>query len=141
MTQFQSLETVIPLLQPCIVVEDDAIILLDIEHTLRHLGFSDIRTSTTLAIGSKLADAPDIRLALLDFELGRTVTSLALAEALLQRGIPMVFLTAYGADLQLPSSLAHIPIIAKPFTTETLAATLAGLTRVGAAAKSPCVCS
>lgn len=115
-------------------------ILLDIEHTLRHLGFSDVRTSTTLARGAKLADAPDIRLALLDFELGRRVTSLALAETLLVRGIPIVFLTAYGSDLQLPSALAHIPIIAKPFTTEMLAATLIGLAQAGTAAKNPCVC-
>jgi CheY-like chemotaxis protein len=122
------------------VVEDDTIILLDIEHTLRQLGLSDIHTATTLAKGEALSMLPDIRFAILDFELGRLVTSLPLAETLAARGIHMIFLTAYGADLQLPSSLANVPVLPKPFTTDMLAAKLMEVVGAGMAEARNCAC-
>lgn len=117
----ESFASALRLLEACLVLEDDSIIRLDIEDTLRQLGLSDIRSAASLTAASSLALDSDIRFAILDYEIGKT-NSVSIAETLLARGVPMMFLTAYGNDVQLPAALSHIPILAKPFTTAMLAA-------------------
>jgi DNA-binding NtrC family response regulator len=112
-------------LEPCLVVEDDSIILLDIEQTLKQFGLNDIRTATTASKGEALSEEKDIRLAILDYDLGPLGNSERLAERLSGHGVSVIFLTAYGSNVELPSSLQHIPVLAKPFSTEMLAKMLA----------------
>ena len=114
--------SILPLLgqlEGCLVVEDDSIILLNIEHTLRHLGLMDVRTATTLARAAELATDGDIRFAILDYELGST-TSLPLADQLIAQNATILFLTAHGGGLDLPVPLRHVPVVSKPFTTALL---------------------
>jgi DNA-binding response OmpR family regulator len=110
-------------LDPCLVVEDDSIILLDLEHTLRQFGFSDLRTATTLSKAQMLAADPGIRFAILDYAIGKS-NSLDIAETLTARCTPVVFLTAYGEDVELPPVLSNVPVVSKPFTTAQLARVL-----------------
>jgi DNA-binding response OmpR family regulator len=111
------------MLEPCLVVEDDSIILLDLEHTLRQFGFIDLRTATTLSKAQMLAADPGIRFAILDYALGKS-NSLDIAEKLTARCTPVVFLTAYGEDVELPPVLSNVPVLSKPFTTAQLAKVL-----------------
>lgn len=111
------------LLDACLVVEDDSIIRLDLEETLRGFGLKRVHGAGTLDAGLELASVANISFAVLDFNLGRADT-VPIAMALAARGIPVVFLTAYGAAVELPPALAHLEVIAKPFSSELLAEAL-----------------
>lgn len=117
----EPLASALHFLEACLVVEDDSIIRLDIEDTLRQLGLRDVRSAASLTAAHALVLETELGFAILDYEIGKS-TSLPLAEILLARGVPMMFLTAYGKDVQLPAGLSHIPVLAKPFTTAMLAA-------------------
>jgi CheY-like chemotaxis protein len=104
----------------CLVVEDDTIIRLDIEEILRGLGLTAIHGAGSVAAALEALATEPIRCAVLDFLL-RDENSLAVAEALVARGIPLIFLTAYGEDVVLPAHLRHVRVLSKPFTTAMLA--------------------
>jgi DNA-binding response OmpR family regulator len=109
---------------PCLVLEDDSIILIDIEYTLHSVGYTDVHTATSLARAEEILDACYPVLALLDFEVGAS-NSLRLARKLVERQISFLFLTAYGDTVELPDDLRHIPVVSKPFTTDLLLHTIA----------------
>ncbi|MFN4140847.1 response regulator [Aestuariivirga sp.] len=107
----------------CLVVEDDSIIRLDLEEMLRSFGLRQVLGASSVAAARLIAETAGIRFAVLDYEVGRCNT-LEIAETLASRGIPAMFLTGYGAGLELPDSLAHLPVLSKPFTAELLAEAL-----------------
>lgn len=107
------------LLDGCLVVEDQSVIRIDLEETLRGFGFRNVHGASTSEAAAKIAANAEIRFAILDYELG-CGTSVHVAEALVAKGIPAVFLTAYGAGVDLPESLAHLQVLAKPFSAEFL---------------------
>ena len=107
------------LLDGCLVVEDQSIIRIDLEETLRGFGFRNVHGASTSEAAARIAASSEIRFALLDYELG-SCTSLQVAEALVAKGIPAVFLTAYGTSVELPPGLAHLQVLAKPFSAELL---------------------
>jgi CheY-like chemotaxis protein len=104
----------------CLVVEDDSIIRLDIEETLRGFGFSCVLGASTLEAAAQFVSTVAIRLAVLDYEIGPFNTA-ALAEQLLAAGVPAIFITAHGRALDLPPHLAHLQVVAKPFSSDLLA--------------------
>ena len=75
------------LLGTCLVVEDDSIIRLDIEETLRGFGFSCVLGASTLEAAADIAATAAIGFAVLDYEIGRCNT-VALAEQLRAKGVP-----------------------------------------------------
>lgn len=107
----------------CLVVEDDTIIRLDIEETLRALGLTAVFGAGSVAAALTALAREPVRCAVLDFLL-RDENSIAIAEALMARGIPLLFLTAYGEDVALPAHLRHVRVLSKPFTTALLAEAL-----------------
>jgi CheY-like chemotaxis protein len=111
------------LLGTCLVVEDDSIIRLDIEETLRGFGFSCVLGASTLEAAADLAATAALAFAVLDYEIGRCNT-VALAEQLLARGVPLVFLTAHGQGVELPPSLAGLQVVGKPYSSAMLAEAL-----------------
>ena len=113
----------VELFDSCLVVEDDSIIRLDLEETLRGFGLRCVHGASTVEAAMRIAETADIRFAVLDFDLGRG-NSVAVAELLLARGIPAVFLTGYGRAIELPPSLHHMQVVAKPFSSELLAKAL-----------------
>ena len=106
-----------------LIVEDDAIIALDFEDTIRGFGVQTVRTAPSVARALKLiADrAPDF--ALLDVALA-SERSFAVAERLQTMQIPFVFITAYGSNIVLPAALKGTTTLPKPCTTEKLQAAL-----------------
>ncbi len=117
--------------QDVLLVEDSMIIALDGEDALRALGASSVSTAATVARALGLIDGlPTPSFALLDFNLG-TETSLAVADALRDRDIPILFATGYGDQLDLPERLRHIPVVRKPYGIDTLGRAIAELQAAG----------
>ena len=113
----------VDLLDQCLVVEDDSIIRLDLEQTLKGFGLKHVHGASTLEAATKIISASPIRFAVLDYNVGPANT-VAMAEALTARGVPALFLTAYGTSVELPASLSHVQVLAKPFSSDLLAEAL-----------------
>jgi DNA-binding LytR/AlgR family response regulator len=57
--------------------------------------------------------------ALLDINLG-TETSMPIAHALMEQGVIFAFGTGYGDAVELPASLAQVPVVSKPYSQTTI---------------------
>jgi DNA-binding NtrC family response regulator len=106
-----------------LIVEDDPIIALDFEDTIRGFGVKTIRTAASVAGALELIDdrAPDF--ALLDVGLVRE-KSFAIAERLEALKIPFVFVTGYGAAGTFPAAFEQVPRLPKPCSSDALQALL-----------------
>jgi CheY-like chemotaxis protein len=106
-----------------LIVEDDPIIALDFEDTIRGFGVATIRTAASVAAALELiADrAPDF--ALLDVGLVRE-KSFAIAERLDALKIPFAFVTGYRAAGTFPAAFEQVPRLPKPCSSEALQAVL-----------------
>lgn len=110
-----------------LVVEDEALVAMLVEDALLDAGFSVIGPAATVAEALDLLgqDKPDA--AVLDLNLAGE-TSVPVADALAQRGIPFVVATGYGAA-GLPPEHPAAPVLAKPYDPTELVAVLTRLTR------------
>ncbi len=106
-----------------LIVEDQALIAMDLEDTLMKWGVASVRTVPNVkeATEAMRQFAPDV--AVLDFNLGAE-TSEAIADDLVDKGVPFLFSTGYGDDGMIPARFRHIPIVRKPFDGMSLAAKL-----------------
>ncbi|MEM7695906.1 MAG: HWE histidine kinase domain-containing protein [Pseudomonadota bacterium] len=97
-----------------LLVEDNVIIAMDAEDMLRSLGFAAVEVANSAAAGlSRLSDG-HVDCAVLDINLGNE-TSIPIAEACLERGIPVIFASGYGDPEALPPALRAVPIVIKPY--------------------------
>jgi DNA-binding NarL/FixJ family response regulator len=105
-----------------LVVEDDALVALDLADVIRALGHEVVGPfpSAETAMSASRSDRVDY--GLLDFNLGAT-TSAAVADTLLDRGTPFAFVTGYRPDV-LPERFRRVTVLAKPVLTGQLAALL-----------------
>lgn len=106
-----------------LVLEDEALVAMDLADVLRNLGETVVGPCLTVADALHLLDSTEVDFGILDFNL-RHETSEALADTLLLRSIPFVFLTGYRRT-GLPEKFADVPIFAKPFDERSLADELA----------------
>jgi CheY-like chemotaxis protein len=96
-----------------LIVEDESLIAMLIEDALAELN------CTVAAIASSLSDALDkvssmeFDVAILDVNLNGS-PSYPVAEILVQRRIPFIFSTGYGAS-GVPEAFRAVPVLAKPF--------------------------
>jgi DNA-binding NtrC family response regulator len=111
-----------------LLVEDSTIIALDLEDLLRRDGAADVVVATNLAAGREILAHVAPSVALLDVNLGQE-TSLPLADALQDRGIPYLFLTGYGDDTALSERHRGAPRLTKPIDRKALMDVLEGLLR------------
>jgi len=110
-----------------LVVEDESVIAMLLEDQLEELGYSPLGPAANVAEALSLLakETPDA--ALLDVNLGNEV-SYPVAVALNAAGIPYIFITGYGAT-GLSREFCERPVLAKPFTSASLEATLATVLR------------
>lgn len=112
-----------------LVAEDEALVAMDLGDGLLELGCAQIDTAVTLAELQRLAapDAERYDLAVLDVNLGGQ-PSYAVAEALLDRGVPVIFATGYG---ELPGGRwtddSRVIVLRKPVAAGDLARALTTL--------------
>ena len=100
-----------------LVVEDEPLIALDIEDALTTLGVT-VRLARSIAEARRsLAAVPQPDLVLLDVVLPDG-SSFELAQEILAKGMPLVFLTGY--DHGIPEELRAVTVVDKPFSTEAL---------------------
>jgi CheY-like chemotaxis protein len=106
-----------------LIVEDDLIIALDFEDTIRGFGVKTVRTAANVAKALEMIADRAPQFALLDVGLVHE-KSFAIAERLDALKIPFVFVTGYGADVGLPAEFADKPRLPKPFSVDELQALL-----------------
>lgn len=101
-----------------LIVEDESLIAMLLEDLLSELGYAVAATAPTVAAALAALDAHAIDLAIVDVNLGGTV-SLPVADALVERGLPFLFTTGYG-QMGLPEAYAAWPVLQKPFRKRDL---------------------
>lgn len=106
-----------------LLLEDDAIILMDTEEVLRELGVAEVYTATHADEALALIERHAPEFALLDIAPGR-VTSFEVAKRLHDAGIRFAFLTGYADRASLPSQFARYPCLIKPHSVDALVAVL-----------------
>lgn len=106
-----------------LIVEDNFIIALDLEDSLRKLGVQNIRATSNVAAALAAIKERAPSFALLDVNLGME-TSFEVATRLVALGVPFAFMTGYGENAPFPPDLAQLPRVRKPFTPQSLVAVL-----------------
>jgi CheY-like chemotaxis protein len=108
-----------------LVVEDEYLIRMLLEDMLSELGYALTAAVGSIAEASELAANGDFNVAILDVNLDG-VEIYPVADILLRRGLPFVFVTGYG-ESSLPEPYRGRPTLQKPFQAEQLKAVLASL--------------
>ncbi len=106
-----------------LVVEDNLIIAMDASDILTGMGLKAVHTASTVAEALRVAEANTISVAVLDVNLGKE-TSLPVARFLSERGVPFVLASGYGGQADTLAKFPPAPVVAKPFTVETLSRAL-----------------
>jgi two-component SAPR family response regulator len=110
-----------------LVVEDHFLIALDMEVMLRELGVRMVDLANCIGDALTAIERKPPDFAILDLKLGAKMTALPIAEVLLDRTIPFVFVTGYDDFTVVPVSMRHAPIVRKPVPFADLQAALAAL--------------
>jgi two-component sensor histidine kinase len=109
-----------------LLVEDEAIVAVDVADLLRHAGCKVIGPAMSLRAAMAFADETPFDAAVLDVNLAGEVV-FPLAGILRARGIPFVFLSGYSRSYIWPSEFASVPRFDKPLNAAEL---LTGLTNL-----------
>lgn len=103
-----------------LVVEDSAIIAMDLEFSLEDLGAARVTLAAEPASALAVIDAEGVDLALVDVFLDKE-DGLVVAERLADLAIPFALMTGLGGTPELQARFPGAPILAKPFSAEELA--------------------
>lgn len=109
-----------------LIVEDEAIVALELEHRLQRQGYVIAGTARSAEEALALVAVQPIDLALLDLRLGGKRDGIDVARELRERDTPFVFLTAHGDDETLARVKAVEPqgYLLKPFDERLLRLTI-----------------
>jgi CheY-like chemotaxis protein len=106
-----------------LVVEDEVMIRMLLQDMLIDLGHTLAGEAGHIDEALALAKRADFDVAILDVNLnGRPISPVV--EVLIERGLPFVFATGYGAH-GVPAPYQRTPTLQKPFQADTLAAAIA----------------
>lgn len=106
-----------------LVVEDEALILMEMEDMLLELGCDIVGPASTVAKALAAIGANELDGALLDMNLGGEHV-LPVAEMLSARGVPYLMVTGYAARSGISPRLDDAPRVTKPFSLESLGAAM-----------------
>jgi DNA-binding response OmpR family regulator len=114
----------------CMIVEDQALIGMSLEAFLEDAGFAvaGVFMSNVQALKWLESDAPDI--AILDVMI-KDGTSLEIARALKNRGVPFAIYSGLPPKPDYPAELQNVPWLEKPVSRETLLSVLGRLSNSG----------
>jgi DNA-binding response OmpR family regulator len=101
-----------------LVVEDETLLAVTIEEILQDLGCVVVGPVGRLDAALRSATDESLDAAVLDISI-RGGMVYPVAEKLLSRGIPFIFVSGYG-EWVLPETFADRPRVAKPFTVREL---------------------
>lgn len=109
-----------------LLVEDEPLIAMQMEETLKRLGHRVVGPVASVADALALIAALDFDAALLDLNL-QGERSDSVADALIARRKPFVFCSGYADATGLPQRLARVPRLAKPFEAGEIGPTVSRL--------------
>lgn len=112
------------------ILDDEAIIALDLAGMLQDLGHSVVSMATRVAGGMEFARHGDLDMAILDINV-HGVASFPLAAILQDRGIPVIFASGYG-ESGLIDGYRDALVLTKPYGVDHLSLVVAKA-RLGAA--------
>jgi len=96
-----------------LVVEDEALVGMLLDDMLQDIGCESVQLASRFDEAMRAAEQDEFGLAVLDVNLDG-VSSLPIADRLIELGIPLIFATGYGKS-GLDSRYANIPTLQKPF--------------------------
>lgn len=102
-----------------LIVEDNMLLALEMENTVRSLGFTHVDTAPRVKHAMKLLGQNDYVLGILDINL-KQENSFIVAEQLLDRNIPFLFTTGYDSKFAVPDHLAKVTRLKKPIDQDEL---------------------
>ena len=105
-----------------LIVEDDALLGLDIANQLTNAGLEVVGPATSVAKALKLIAESGCDAAVLDVNLGKE-TGAPVALELRARGTPFVVLSGYSSE-QHPAAFRGAPFLSKPTRPDVLVAML-----------------
>jgi CheY-like chemotaxis protein len=103
-----------------LVVEDEALVIVDLEETLLALGCKVVRLQTLGVDLKTLLDGKPVDVAILDIDIAGA-PSYPLADELTELGIPFIFATGFTS---VDDRYRHVPIIEKPYSSDEIQAAL-----------------
>jgi CheY-like chemotaxis protein len=106
-----------------LIVEDEFLLGLSLLEDLTQAGADVVGPVSTISEALQLLASEAFDLALLDINI-RGEMSFPVADALVARQVPLIFLTGYEADV-LPDRLQRLPRLGKPYDPRDLARALA----------------
>jgi DNA-binding NarL/FixJ family response regulator len=109
-----------------LVIEDDALLLMELEAILVNAGAEVIGVCRTVPDGVAAAQQEDIAAAVLDVRIGRD-TIAPVARQLASRGTPFVFYTGQVGNDPAIAEWADRVIVPKPAKAATIVSAVAGL--------------
>jgi len=101
-----------------LVVEDEALIAMDLQTLLEDAGYRVIGPANSSAAALALIEADEPDVALLDVNLGRS-DAFGVASILTERKTQVIFLTGHTAH-KLPPAHRHLPLVSKPYLPQVL---------------------
>ncbi|PEQ12900.1 hypothetical protein B2G71_08645 [Novosphingobium sp. PC22D] len=103
-----------------LLVEDEPLVALDLEMALEDAGARILGPAPNVAVAMDLIEgAKRIDAAILDINL-QDSDSYPIAERLMAIGVPFVFHTGHGSQVELGSRFPGAPVCRKPIATQTL---------------------
>jgi CheY-like chemotaxis protein len=109
-----------------LLAEDELLVAMDIEASLRELGCEVVGPVATVAEVERLAERPDLDGAVLDVNLRGAKVFDALP-ALLARGLPVLLSSGYDEAILFPHEFRSLPVLVKPYDARKLGAALNAL--------------
>jgi DNA-binding response OmpR family regulator len=109
-----------------LVVEDEFLVLLDLETTLRDAGAADVIAARNVEDGLAAVHDGGFDAAILDVRLGRQNVA-PVAQALAERGLPFLFYTGQVSDQPTLGQWPNAAVVAKPALASALVAAVASL--------------
>lgn len=102
-----------------LVVDDVYVIAMDLCDQLSDAGCEVIGPAATVELARRKIEGVALDGAVLDINLGGE-SSFPLAEALVERGVPFLFLTGYDSPTAVPRKFADAPRLLKPVNSKAL---------------------
>lgn len=102
-----------------LLLEDEYLIALDAEQSLKELGAGRVEIASTVAEAERLVGDRRFDVALLDVNINGEM-SFPVAENLQQRGVPVVFATGYDLRGREYALIENCTALRKPYTKERL---------------------
>jgi len=109
-----------------LLAEDELLVAMDIEASLRELGCEVVGPVATVAEVERFAERPDLDGAVLDVNL-RGAKVFGALPALLARGLPVLLSSGYDEALLFPQEFRSLPVLVKPYDASKLGAALNAL--------------